>query len=235
MTAAAAGVSSSAMSTVLVRLVGTLAGAALSVGFVALAAACTAPERPAPPPPPAPEKVDQELVDVALHDCFLGDCERAFAHLAQVSPTSPLRRSDAFRAVAYRYDADRLLGADIEPDPAKRRVTYQAVASSATTDPGLRLAASERIARLGVESLAAAREISVNGGSDAGAAAQEAADLLARSRSTDPVTQGVVRSRVEAKIFAGRATPADVAILRTVCTAQHDDACLHRLDHLILR
>jgi hypothetical protein len=209
-------------------------------GSVATVDGCSRPDGPPTPPPPSPAQVDLDIVSTALHDCFIADCERARAHLSQLSPTSSLRGGDAYRAIVFRHDAEQLLRADMEPDPVKRRPMLLAVLESKEADPNLRSAAAERIARLGAQSLNAAREIAINASPEsnaaaAAAAAAEDADLLTKSRSKDASDQSVVRAKIEPKIFSGKATPGDVAMLRTVCKAQHDDACIRQLDRLILR
>jgi hypothetical protein len=214
-----------------------MASAVAGLIVVALAAgSCSRPDTPPPPPPAAPAQVDQGIVDLAFHDCFTGDCDRAHAHLSQVAPDSPLRRSDAFRAVQYRFDADRMLRADVEPDLAQRRAAYQAIADSQGTEPVLRLSAAERVSRLGAGLTGRSREVALNAKADAGEAApDEAAELLRQSRSKDASDQSHVRAVIEPRIFAGKGSPSDVAMLRTVCKAQGDDKCLGRLAHLMLR
>jgi hypothetical protein len=179
--------------------------------------------------------VDQDLLDRAFHDCFIGNCERAYAHLSELSPTSSLRRGELFHAILYRYDADRLLRADVEPDLSKRRIVYDAVASSPLSDAALRLTAAEHLARLGAENLGTAAEVALNAVPDAEAArAREAADLAARARSKDPAVLAEVRAKIEPRIFSGKATAADVALLRGVCQAQKDAACQRQLDRLMV-
>ncbi len=229
------------MARVAVRLASILALTPLAVcvgGILAASSACSRPDAPPAPPPPTAAKLEQDLVDLALHDCFAADCERAYAHLAELPSGSPLRQSDAFRAVQYRYDADRLLRADVEQDLEKRRAALEAIASSRTAEASLRLGAAERISRLGVAPLRAGQELAVNAlpgaATPAAIAAQEAAELLTKSRSQDPADQREVRARLEPRIYSGKGTPDDVAMLRVVCKAQHDDTCLHQLAHLIL-
>ena len=207
---------------------------------LAVASGCSRPDTPPPPPPPPPAKVDQDLVDLALHDCFFGNCETAHSHLSQVTVGSPARQSVAYRAVQYRYDADRMLRADVEPDLQKRRALYSTLAASLETDGGLRLAASERIARLGIMTPGGggASEIALNARTDAPSpsvvAAQEVAALLVLSRSKDPADLTQVREKLEPKIYSGKATRDDLAMLRTVCKTQRDTTCLRQLDKLIL-
>lgn len=153
------------MARVAVRLASILALTPLAVcvgGILAASSACSRPDAPPAPPPPTAAKLEQDLVDLALHDCFAADCERAYAHLAELPSGSPLRQSDAFRAVQYRYDADRLLRADVEQDLEKRRAALEAIASSRTAEASLRLGAAERISRLGVAPLRAGQELAVN-------------------------------------------------------------------------
>ena len=219
------------------RAADALLAACFVIGGAGAVGGCSRPEAP-PPPPPTPEKIDQDLLDRAFHDCFAADCERAHAHLSELSPASVLHRSDAFRAVQYRYDADRMLRADVEGDMAKRRAAYQAIADSEGTEGTLRLAAAERIARLGARTLEAAQEVALNARTDAGSpaaiAAAAAAELLRQSRSADPVEQNKVRAELEPKVYAGKASYEDVGMLRRVCKAQHDAVCLRQLDRLIL-
>jgi hypothetical protein len=199
-------------------------------------ASCSRPDDPPPPPPPSADKVDQDLMDRAFHDCFVGDCDRAYAHMSELSPKSPLRHGDAFRAVQYRYDADRLLHADVEPDPTKRHALYQEISDSKVTDSILRLAASERMARLGATGVGAGRETALNALADAGPpGAAAATQLLEKSKSKNPTDWSQVRAAIEPKIFSGKASRDDVAMLRTVCKAEKDTTCLQQLDHLILR
>jgi hypothetical protein len=207
---------------------------ALVLGSILLA--CSPRERPPPPPPPEPAKVDRDVVAAAFHECFVGSCERAYAHLSDVPSDSLARNSDEFHAVAYRYDVDRLLHADVEPDLVKRRAAFQAIFESKLVDQALRLAAAERIARMGSASVSDATEVSLNARADAAAAAAaEQAELQRKSRSKVPADLAAVRSTLEPRIFSGAATKGDVAILRVVCKAQRDAACLKQLDHLILR
>jgi len=188
---------------------------------------------PPPAPPPTAAKVEQDTLDLAFRDCFLADCERAYAHLSELPATSMLRRSDAYRAVQYRYDADRLLKAEVERDVTKRRALIKAIVDSQVSDPFLRLAATERLGRLGD---GRSEEVSLNASTDAPAvAAREQEDLVKKSESKVPADQNEVRSKLEPKIFAGKATAQDVMLLKTVCKAQKDAACLHQLDKLILR
>jgi hypothetical protein len=202
------------------------------IGAHALAA-CSKPEPP-PPPPPTQEKVDQDLLDRAFHECFVAECDRAYPHVSELPPASPLRQTEAFRAIHYRYDADRLLHADTETDMGKRRELLESVANSLTSDPALRLNANQRLARLGVNA-AAAQEVALNAATNASVvAAKEKADLLKKSTSKVAADQNEVRAAIEPKIFSGKATPEDVAMLRTVCKAQKDTACLKRLSKLIL-
>jgi hypothetical protein len=212
-----------------------LAGVALLA--LSTGGACSMRDPPPPPPIPTPAKLEQDLLDHAFQDCFLGDCERAYAHLTELPPTSTLRQSIPFRAVQYRYDADRLLHADVELDLTKRRALLEAVAGSPTADPLLRVNANERLARLGGEG--ASREIALNAApaaaSPAATEAAEAEILLQKSQSKLPADQAEVRAKIEPKVFAGKATPADVAMLRNVCKSQRDMACLRQLDKLILR
>jgi hypothetical protein len=225
------------MPSVLPRLADALRWIAPFLAIGVAADGCSRPDTPPPPPPPSAAKVDQDLVDLAFHACFAGDCERAYAHLAEVATGSPARRTDEYIAIRYRFDADRLLQADAEPDLAKRRAVYLAVADSDLSDSGLRAAAIERIARLG--SPGAAREVVVNARADApspsAVAAKEAAELRREAESKDPAEQAELRAKLEPRIYAGKASPEDVAMLRTVCKAQKDAACLQKLDRLIVR
>jgi hypothetical protein len=211
-----------------------VAYAAVVAAGLAIGEGCSRPDPPPPPPPPSADKVEQDLVEMSLHECLTLDCERAFAHVSTLPAKSPLRMSDAFHAIEYHYDADRLLRADIEPDLTKRRAMYKAVAESPTTDSRLVLAAAERVARLGVAT-AGASEVALNATASAAVeAAAASADLLAKSRSKIASDQNEVRAKLEPKVFAGKATRDDVAMLRTVCKAQKDTACLGQLDRLIV-
>ena len=213
-------------------LTGFVAVASVAVTVYALAG-CSRPEPP-PPPPPTQDKVDQDLLDHAFRECFIAECERAYAHVSELPAASPLRQTEAFRAIHYRYDADRILRADTETDLEKRREPLESVASSLTSDPSLRLNANLRLARMGVNA-AAAQEVAFNAASNANAlAAKEKADLLKKSTSKVAADQNEVRAAIEPKIFSGKATPEDVAMLRAVCKTQKDAACLKRLSKLIL-
>jgi hypothetical protein len=206
----------------------------LSLAFPLAAGACSTPPDPAPAPS-APPKLDQEVVDLAFHECFSGDCERAHAHLSDIPAAAPIRRSDAFRAIQYRFAADRMLHADADPDPAGRRAAYQAIADSADTDTLMRLAANERISRLGVTALSHASEVTLNARTDAGdPAALQVTELLRLSKSKDASDQNHVRAVLEPKMFSGKASLEDVMMLRRVCRAQADAACLRQLDRLIV-
>ena len=208
--------------------------AAIFVVASGLVGACTRPDPPPPPPPPPPDKVEQDIVATSMHECFTLDCERAFAHVSALPSASPLRQTDVFQAIQYRHDAERLLAADVELDLTKRRSLFKAVADTPGIDTALRLVALQRIARLG--STATASEVPLNAPVTAAAEAAKArADLLAKSRSKEPEDQNAVRAKLEPKIFSGQATADDVSMLRSVCKAQHDAACLRQLDRLILR
>ena len=199
---------------------------------------CTRPEPPPPPPPPPPAKVDEDILARAFYECFTGDCERAYAHLSEVAADSPVRKSDRYRAVLYRHDADRILRADDERDEAKRRAIFESISNSYASELSLRLMATERLARLGSATLAGASEVVLNALPDAASpaslAAQDSAELLRMSQSKDPAELKQVRAKLEPKIFAGKAKAEDVAMLRTVCKAQKDATCVKQLERLIL-
>jgi hypothetical protein len=222
------------MPSALQRLAGVLLLSVIVLPTLA-SGGCSRPDTPAPPPLPSPTKVDRDIVQLAFEQCFSGDCERAHAHLAEVAAGSPVRREAEYRAIQYRFDADRLLRADVEEDLAQRRAVYQAITDSPLTEPALRLGAAERIARLGATSLSHGQEVALNAHGDAGNPAMaEAAELLKQSRSKDLSDQTHVRAVLEPRMFSGKASAEDIAMLRTVCKAQADAACLRQLDRLIL-
>jgi hypothetical protein len=179
--------------------------------------------------------LDQDVVDLAFHECFSGDCERAHAHLSEIAAAAPIRRTDAFRAIQYRFAADRMLHADADPDLVARRAAYQTIADSPDTDTLMRLAANERISRLGAKVLSHASEVTINARADAGdPVALQVAELLRQSKSKDPGDQSHVRAVLEPKMFSGKASAEDVLMLRRVCKAQADTGCLRQLDRLIV-
>jgi len=140
--------------------------------------------------------------------------------------------------VLYRYDADRLLRADVERDESKRRAVLESIANSYASELSMRAMATERLARLGSATLAGASEVVLNALPDAASpaslAAQESAELRSMSESKDPAELKQVRAKLEPKIFGGKAKAEDVAMLRTVCKAQKDATCVKQLERLIL-
>jgi hypothetical protein len=203
-----------------------------------LACACSRREPPPPPPPPPPSDVDRELLESAMRQCFTVDCDLAHARASQISSDSPLRQTDDFHAIEFRFEVNELLRAEREIDFGKKRAMLERLRNSPEVDVGLRAAAGERLARLGNGSAAfeLALVISPDGGADAGvdAGSAEATLLASLMRSKKPEDYQKVRDLLEPKIYSGRATPDDVRMMTTVCKAEKDTACLKMLKTLVL-
>lgn len=199
---------------------------------------CSRREPPPPPPPPAPIQVDKDILESAMHQCFSVDCERAHELTVTIAPDSPLRQSDDFRAIEYRFEVTRLLRAEGEPDFVKRRALLDQFRSDATVDATLRSVAAQRLALLGGGQMF---EVQVNGGGDAGAdaaldsGANEAAQIAKLMRSKKPADYQTARSILEPKMYEGRASPDELKALSTICKAQKDATCLKALSTLKLR
>jgi hypothetical protein len=211
---------------------------ALRVGLAFLAVGCSRREPPPPPPPPPPAQVDKDIIEAAMHQCFTVDCDRAHERAVMIAADSPLRQTDDFRAIEFRFEVNRLLRAEGEPDFAKRRFMLEQFRSDATADTSLRSIATERLARLGGGPMF---EVSVNAGTDGGTdlgadggRAAEAAEIAKLMRSKKPADYQAARALLEPKMYDGRATPDDLRALTTICKAQKDSTCLKALSTLKL-
>jgi len=211
---------------------------ALRVGLAFLAVGCSRRDPPPPPPPPPPAQVDKDILDTAMHQCFTVDCDRAHERAAMIGADSPLRETDDFRAIEFRFEVSRLLRAEGEPDFAKKRAMLEHFRSDPTAEASLRSIATERLARLGGGPMF---EVSVNGGTDGGSdaatdggRAAEAAEIAKLMRSKKPADYQAARVLLEPKMYDGRATPDDVRALTTICKAQKDSTCLKALSTLKL-
>jgi hypothetical protein len=173
-----------------------------------------------------------------MRQCFTVDCDLAHARASQISSDSPLRQTDDFHAIEFRFEVNELLRAEHEIDLGKKRAMLEQLRNSPEVDVGLRAAAGERLARLGNGSAAfeLALAISPGGGADAGVDAGSAEAMLLASlmRSKNPGDYQKVRDMLEPKIYGGRATPDDVRMMTTVCKAEKDTACLKMLKTLVL-
>jgi hypothetical protein len=171
-----------------------------------------------------------------MRQCFTVDCDLAHARASQISSDSPLRQTDDFHAIEFRFEVNELLRAEHEIDFGKKRAMLERLRNSPEVDVGLRAAAGERLARLGNGSAAFELAISSDGGSDAGvdAGSAEATLLASLMRSKKPEDYQKVRDLLEPKIYGGRATPDDVRMMTTVCKAAKDMTCLKMLKTLVL-
>jgi hypothetical protein len=204
----------------------------LLLAFGALACERREPAPPTPAPPPL--QVDREILDQAMHQCFTVDCDKAHEQAALLSPDSPLRQTDDFHAIEFRFDVNQLLRAESEIDLDKRRSLLELLRNSRNADPVLRTAAGEKLARLGgngrFELILAATP---DAGDEAGTS--DAAIILALMRSRKPADYQTARSLIEPRLFAGKASPDDVQAMATICKAQKDAACLKNVQTLKLR
>ncbi len=141
--------------------------------------------RPRPVPPTsamaATPSPDAEVLEEAKRECMLGDCDAAHEKLAILPETSPVRASPEFREVENRW-ADQLLAhADGEPDPTRRRATYQRVAQATSVDAARRKAAADKLQQLDtIANTVAASALSVPAATVARAAPDEVAPPVAR-------------------------------------------------------
>jgi hypothetical protein len=220
-------------------MIGRVARAwAIAAGLAAGAWACSRREPPPPPPPPAPAQVDKEVLEDAMHLCFSVDCDRAHERAAMIAADSPLRQSDDFRAIEYRFQVGRLLRAEGELDFDKRRALLDAFRSDTAVDATLRSIAAERLARMGG---GRALEVLVNAGVDGGpdgateAGPSDAVVLARLMRSKKPADYQAARALIEPKMYDGRATPDELRALSTICKAQKDATCLKAISTLKLR
>jgi hypothetical protein len=169
-----------------------------------------------------------------MHQCFTVDCDKAHEHAALISVDSPLRESDDFHAIEFRFEVNQLLRVDSEPDVDKQRALLEQLRNSRDADPSLRMAAGERLGRLGS---GARFELILAGKPDAGADASddEAAQIARLLRSQSPADYRTARALIEPRLFAGKASPDDVRAMTTICKAQKDTACLKNVQTLKLR
>jgi hypothetical protein len=206
--------------------------------LLVFASACSRREPPPPPPAPPPSEVDRQILESAMHQCFTVDCDLGYARASEISADSPLRQTDDFRAIEFRFQVNQLLRAEHEFDLDKKRARLEQLRSSPEADVALRAAAGEILARLGNgrSSFEFALIGSPDAGADAGQDAEsgEATLLTELMRSKQPEDYQKVRSLLEPKIYGGHATPDDIRTMTTVCKAQKDAVCLKMLKTLIL-
>jgi len=188
-----------------------------------------------------------------MHQCFTVDCDKAHERALQISPDSPLRQTDDFHAIEYRYEVGQLLLAEHEPDMDKQRSLLDLLRNSRDADPGLRSAAGEMLARLGggrrFELVLAGSSpgsgpglgpgsgsgADMPGDSTADAGSSDAALVASLMKSKKPADYQVARSLIEPRVFSGKASVDDVRAMTTICKAQKDAACLKNLKTLKLR
>jgi hypothetical protein len=196
--------------------------------------ACSRREPPPPAPPPPPLQVDRNILDDAMHECFTVNCDKAHERAALISPDSPLRQSDDFHAIEFRFEVNQLLSAEREVDLDKQRSLLDRLRNSRDADPTLRTAATERLARLGG---GGRFELTLVETPDAGedAATNDATRIATLLRSQKPADYQMARSIIEPRLFAGKASADDVRAMVTICKAQKDAACLKNVQTLKLR
>jgi hypothetical protein len=215
-----------------------LRAGAIRAGLAIVLAGCSRREPPPPPPPPAPVQVDKDILEAAMHQCFTVDCVTAHDRAGQIAKDSPLRETDEFRAIEYRFYAGQLLRAEAEPDFDKKRALLDQLRNDPSVDVGLRSAAGERLARLGGGRMI---EVSLNGSGDGGADAgvdagkSDAAQVALLMRSKKPADYQAARTLIEPRLYSGSASPDDIRAMTTICKAQKDNACLKTLKTLQLR
>jgi hypothetical protein len=180
----------------------------LIVGALLLVAGC---KEGAPALIDAGQDPDEALIRDAFHTCFSLDCDIAHQKLSQVAAGSPARQSDGFHAVEFKWGTLQFLRAAAEPDPARARQEFRALAEAATLDGDLRAAVAERLQRL---------EPTPRAAPDAG---RSTLDL---ATSGNPADVQRARDILEPKVFSGRGTESDVMLLRAVCEQQSDRTCL---------
>jgi hypothetical protein len=174
-----------------------------------------------------------------MRQCFTVDCDLAHERASQISADSPLRQSDDFHAIEFRFEVNRLLRAEGEIDLDKKRAMLEQLRSSPDADLSLRATAGEMLARLG--NGRSTFELTLTGSPDAGAeggadlASGEATLLASLMRSKQPDDYQKVRDLLEPKMYSGRATADDVRMMTTLCKAQKDTVCLKMLKTLVLR
>ena len=209
----------------------------IRVGLLVLLAGCSRREPPPPPPPPTPAQVDKDFLESAMHQCFLVDCESAHGRASQIAADSPLRASDDFRAIEFRFEVDQLLHAEAEPDLDKRRALLDQFRSNPGADAELRTAAAERLARLG------GGPMSSSGSLRAPTAAPTPRQTVARAtphriaklmKSKKPADYQAARALIEPRIYSGTASADDIKAMTTICKAQKDNACLKTIKTLKL-
>ena len=153
-----------------------------------------------------------------------------------ITSDSPLRGSDAFRAIQFHFEVNRFLAAEHEVDLDKQRSLLDALRNSRDADPALRTAAAERLARLGG---GGRFELVLSGAPDAGdsgdARGGDAPLLASLLRSQRPEDYRTARAILEPRLFSGKASPDEVRAMATICKAQKDAACLKNVQTLMLR
>jgi hypothetical protein len=175
--------------------------------------------------------VDKDLLELAMHQCFTVDCDGAHRRASQIAPDSPLRTTDDFHAIEYRYQVNRLLAAEAEGDVDKRRAGLEQLKDDPKYEVGLREAASRQLARLGggktFELEIHAEDAGAEAGRDGGD--PEAVRVAELMRSRKPDDYQAARAIVEPRIYNGHATVDDVRVMTTICKAQKDEPCLRTL------
>ncbi len=170
-----------------------------------------------------------------MRQCFTVDCDLAHDRASQISADSPLRQTDDFRAIEFRFEVNQLLRAEHEFDFDKKRAMLEQLRNSKEADPSLRTAAGEILARLGQGAGRSTFELALNGSPDAGADASSNEGLLTSLvRTKRPEDYEKARALLEPRIYGGRATPDDVRLMSTICKAEGDVACMKRLKTLVL-
>jgi hypothetical protein len=197
---------------------------------------CSRREPPPPTPPPPPAQVDKDLLESAMHQCFTVDCNSAHSRASQISAESPLRSTDEFRAIEFRFEVDQLLHAEAELDVDKRRALLDQFRQDPNADAELRTVAAERLARLGGGQRFELRLGGADGGTDGGVdgGSSDAAQIATLMRTKKPADYQAARLLMEPRIYSGSASLDDVKAMTIICKAQKDNVCLKTLKTLKL-
>ncbi len=220
-----------------------------------------APTTVAPPPPIAsvsatPMNADAATLQDAKRICDSGDCETAHQRVSQLPDDSPLRQSQDFKDIEYKWAVGTLLRADSEPDLNTKRALLERVVGTQTVDPAIRKNAADKLAQIDVSG-----PLLTLGAKDGGKApvasavaptphtphasdntpapppaphptpqprpqAPASPSPFDLATSSNPADWQKARNILEPRVFAGHASSAEVRLLKSICKQQGDRTCV---------
>ncbi len=173
---------------------------------------------------------EREILTEAQKKCTVTECDKAHAHLGDIKEGSAARLAPEFLEVEKKWMEIHFAAADKLKDAAKKRAEFTKVAVDGFLRE-TREAAKAKLAEL--DGAAAPEATGVPGvpGTTATPKPTATAKASDADRAREMMSSGNLagaRSILEGKARAGKATPEEVQILRSVCKAQGDRACLDR-------